>query len=813
MKTSLQLQKIILALGLIFVFNFKVNAQANDIKLHLEGNNWKTTILKIPSNEDLNVTFELDNINDYTYQYYDYSIDKWKIVDPIIRIVGSNNFIITKEILGLQDPNLKIRGYKGRTLIGNEIVLDITKVAGKPKNNQTPTKISGYAFQDALLLQKSVENNDGKLILDILSSYKKVAITKDNLSTEFKDNAFITDYFTSKSIVSSGIISPHSGTDLSKSIIAKSSSIGGMDVTKIADGLAKFIVKRTKEELSIAFFEKFKEELDLNPNIQTVFPQTYKSLNAIDKEIYMFKAYIQTLREAFEEDLSNLPDNLPTIMDNNSDFFDAHLELKASLQSSFYLADRIKDGSHPGEMIENFPDDYWADHSINKNYRAAFKTIKLFSKSFRDSNGGDAYWHSYSEIKKLFQEDDDLLKIYLGLIVEQAKSDNIVFKTVAIEHEELYKIINDAAALPNDINSYKTFIKDIVQKNQSIELKIKELPTIENDSLRFEKYYTIISSSLDLMRKAVKIKKLPHFPELNINLEVESKRYFDMAQTTADAAIGVNRRNYASVIVSVLDLFNKASEIYQKEDVDLINLQVAVDRQKGIVYSPNGKDDKGAKEKLEKAKTSMNEYIDKHYKSKYDVFFKYGTFMATVAQAKNSEQVEEAIEAFALPTGSARIKRETPFNVALNAYCGLFYGGENIKGLDNGYKSTYGITAPIGISISMGNQHFVPFCKGGHWSHTLFLSIVDIGAVTAFRFKDDTTESVPTIELEDIISPGLFYSFGIPKSPLSVNLGYQIGPLLRKVTSTDNTYQNSYSRISIAFVVDIPLLNFYTKSK
>jgi hypothetical protein len=191
--------------------------------------------------------------------------------------------------------------------------------------------------------------------------------------------------------------------------------------------------------------------------------------------------------------------------------------------------------------------------------------------------------------------------------------------------------------------------------------------------------------------------------------------------------------------------------------------------------------------------------------------------MATVAQAKNSEQVEDAIEAFALPTGSARIKRETLFNVALNDYCGLFYGGENIKGLDNGYKSTYGITAPIGISISWGKQYAVPFSslknRDGNWSSTFFISIIDIGAITAFRFQDDVTESVPTIELKDIISPGIFYSFGIPKSPLSVNLGYQIGPLLRKVTSTDNSYQNSYSRISIAFVVDIPILNFYTKSK
>ena len=40
------------------------------------------------------------------------------------------------------------------------------------------------------------------------------------------------------------------------------SSIGGLNVTNFADGLAKFMVKRFKEELNLAFFEKFKQDLD-----------------------------------------------------------------------------------------------------------------------------------------------------------------------------------------------------------------------------------------------------------------------------------------------------------------------------------------------------------------------------------------------------------------------------------------------------------------------------------------------------------------------------------------------------------------------
>ena len=86
------------------------------------------------------------------------------------------------------------------------------------------------------------------------------------------------------------------------------SSIGGLDVTNIADGLAKFLVKRTKQELSIAFFEKFKKTLnDTNfRDLQTVFPNTYNLLNVIDEQIYDYQKYIQNLRAAFKSDLKDL---------------------------------------------------------------------------------------------------------------------------------------------------------------------------------------------------------------------------------------------------------------------------------------------------------------------------------------------------------------------------------------------------------------------------------------------------------------------------------------------------------------------------
>jgi len=204
---------------------------------------------------------------------------------------------------------------------------------------------------------------------------------------------------------------------------------------------------------------------------------------------------------------------------------------------------------------------------------------------------------------------------------------------------------------------------------------------------------------------------------------------------------------------------------------------------------------------------------------------RYGSFLAAISEADKPEEVQKVIETFALPPGSSRIKRQSLFNVSLNAYCGLFVGNEVIKGVDPdnplGQLNSYGLTAPIGISISKGYRYLpwpmskIPwFHSEAGWSSTWFISFVDIGSVAAYRFTNETADQVPTIQLRDIFSPGLFWSLGIPKSPLSFTLGAQVGPNLRKVNDTTNDYSNNtYTRYSASICVDLPVLNLYTKSK
>ncbi|HAJ80699.1 MAG TPA: hypothetical protein DCO75_13120, partial [Fibrobacteres bacterium] len=157
------------------------------------------------------------------------------------------------------------------------------------------------------------------------------------------------------------------------------------------------------------------------------------------------------------------------------------------------------------------------------------------------------------------------------------------------------------------------------------------------------------------------------------------------------------------------------------------------------------------------------------------------------------------IEAIALPSGSARIKKESSFNVALNAYCGFFAGWNLKDGVD---YATYGITAPVGVSISWGIHHN---------AISVFASIIDLGAIASYRFVNDSTISTK-IYLKDIISPGVFLAWGMPWVPFSLNIGGEFTPLLTSVSSSTNDIESKVFRLSVNLCVDIPILNFYNSN-
>ena len=560
------------------------------------------------------------------------------------------------------------------------------------------------------------------------------------------------------------------------------SSIGGLDVTNIASGLAGFLVKRTKTELNVAFFTRFRDVLNKPQyaDLKILFPNTWELLDAIGDEIYDYNRYIQNLREAFISDIITLDEHLPGIIPNHEDFFSRHFGLSAGLRSACYVTTSLKYRIHPGDILDGYPVDYLVNNgdTIDKNLTGAIQTLQLISGSLRDTASGDAnYWVGAEQIRKLVN-DRKAFRIWLGLVWQVAGNERyngIPYKTGS------FRDLLGEMDINKDLPAYRDLINGFAWRVGELSelVSVKQKPA--NDSASFERFAQYFRSAAGLLEYGARVTTLPHFNGSGEEDAAAIDTYFRIIDETAGLAVEINRKNYSSAV-------NHAVTIY--------NL---------ILTKPAEKEEEASKEMLRKLS-------------------QYGAFMASVAAAKTPDEVQEAIESAALPAGSSRIKRETPFNVSLNAYTGLFVGYERITSMGKQpfEINSYGVAAPVGVAISTGGHSFLClFPKNeGHWSYSAFISLIDIGAVASFRFQNDSVSQVPTIQLQDIFSPGLFLSVGIPKCPLSVNLGAQVGPNLRSVNVPDgngnmvNKYQNNlYWRFSLSLVVDIPIFNFYTRSK
>ena len=185
----------------------------------------------------------------------------------------------------------------------------------------------------------------------------------------------------------------------------------------------------------------------------------------------------------------------------------------------------------------------------------------------------------------------------------------------------------------------------------------------------------------------------------------------------------------------------------------------------------------------------------------------YGSFMGNVATARNAEDMKGALLAAALPPGSSRLKREEPFNVGLNTYLGIGGGFETLNNAKNLNKTagTIGLSLPVGLSISW------KFSKEHQMSYSLLCSVLDLGAVAAFRLGDPQSEVLPDLKIENFIAPGAYFLLNIPRSPFSLGVGSQYGPRVRSITGANGVQSQSSAWRWGAFVgMDVPIFSFST---
>ena len=622
--------------------------------------------------------------------------------------------------------------------------------------------------------------------------------------------------------------------------MAVSTLPGGLNVTKYADGIAKFLVDRTKQELSIAFFDKFKQELEKYPDLGTLFPQTVSTLQLIDQEIYMYKRYLTTLREEFNNDLNALPDNFPDIVENHPEFFEKLPGLDALLtEMSGFVAD-IRDEVHPGTALEEL--DPLGFAQIDTNLTASFQTIQLFSYALRDTSTGDnaKYWAPKSIVNKLISN-EKAFDIFLGLLYEQARQKKILFAKGDSLHVLIDLLGTKKSQYTTKYKEIKHLVRDISTHADRLNKQIKKQVGSE-EKMSLADVLSYFDNIMDILEASSRLPKALPF-KLGDRFDLtQVERVVDIGKNMSQMVAHVADQKYAAGIANAVHLYavlfdeslNENLVEYQEYFISDADYMRSLETMKSQLKNINVTKEK--KEEFEKVYISGSKailtrqdpvlsnlavtfkdqlgIIDKYLEHEKNsptkkALLKYGTFIANVAEAEDSDAVASAIDQFALPVGSWRIKRQASVNVSLQAYLGIgCYWNTSEKDetkMSEDSLSGFTLSAPLGISVSTS------FWKNR--SASLFFSLIDVGAIASFRFDDNETE-IADVFLKEIISPGVFLSVSpFPKLPFVINGGYQRAAKLKDVDADKNILIEHRGRWSVSVLVDIPIANFYNKSR
>ncbi len=540
---------------------------------------------------------------------------------------------------------------------------------------------------------------------------------------------------------------PFAGLDM-KSL---ASSIGGWDVTSLADGMARFLIERGKEELEAAFIKSFRDSIQTHEELKILFPSTATLLAAFEPR--NVATYINALREAFNKDLKSLPRSIVNLKYLKQHDGSEQMRLIAgfvrtgngrAILCSAELADDIMRRRPVPETIDSITSADLMGGAPNQEDRNVFILLRVISNSLRDTTAS-----GYVTPEKMANllADPAAGDLYLGFIRQQ-----LYGLGVRLGGVDVASLFNRQGA-GSAVKYMTRLLEDITRLSVSLDGLGRAMGK-QTDELAAANFGVLkdIERLLTACATMIQYDRDSYLPDGALKM-------LDLASYSFSMVNDISLRNYNALVVDALELLKRGGF----SDATLTRLA------------------------------------------------RYISFAANVVTAEDAGEVKAAIQAAALPPGSYQIKRESRFDVSLNGYIGLFVGADEIRGMENSKSTSYGMSAPIGVGFSWGHTLLLFNTGSVPWSTTLYLSFVDVGAVAAYRAGEDSISSLPTVQLKDIFSLGGYLSIGLPNLPVSVSIGGQTGPNLYSVRSAASTGRSvPYYRLSFSVCVDIPLVSLHS---
>lgn len=611
---------------------------------------------------------------------------------------------------------------------------------------------------------------------------------------------------------------------------------GGIDVTDLANAVSAFLIKRAKQELTIAFFERFRKFSEKNPEFEILFPKTTNTLKGLLS--FSYPKMLPALQTAFLDDLDKVTEKIDNVMElpRYQTLLANFPEIKICLRSIKIVHELEVGYSNAAEILREFSafPEWQASNSTEafKNAGSMLAVATIFSESIRnnpDSSGTEAVWINAKELKELVTT-PLLFDIYLSLVYQKIKHDKITFYDKNTGTNTLADLIKtnteSIISFRSNLNEFFVLVSQVNGVVNNIADKKAAHTAITN-----EDYYNYINTSVDIVQGSVEI--INDYVKTPVSMDV-----FPVVRKANDIFKDGYSKQYAQLFSDLVDEFDliakltdKRTEFETLKNKSGITDYAGSEKKTVATMVKNTASFTEIKEKSietieEGLKATANPNLTTalgHYRLKQLVHFlkelkPYGLFMANVVAAQKPEDMQAALENAVLPVGSSSIKKNTVSNLSVQAYLGAYLSDK-----DNSFSawtSKFGVIAPIGISYTPG---FLSWKSGG--SVSLFGSLLDLSAIVDYKLKKDstitangTTSAISKdykVKLGQIFSPGVFVVYGFfGNLPLSIGAGGQYGPGLSKINVDNTTVINNPSwRWSVFLAVDIPLFNLHNSVK
>lgn len=446
-------------------------------------------------------------------------------------------------------------------------------------------------------------------------------------------------------------------------------------------------------------------------------------------------------------------------------------QIRKPNQLEALLNDAVKRSINIKNQLDSLNNKYckeYVDAQQNaKNFASALELSSQLMYCIKEDPSDGSKWITNDEFN-LIMSNELSREMYLGLIHQRISDLNLPKE---LSSDGIAGLITSVVAALGNLN----ITKDSIQIKKSLK-----------KPLSFKDYFPFLKTTVQLVNNVITTPFLIKYAEqdslvtpraMSLTEEYTALRNVpDISQLSVHLFENLSQKEYGQAIASFVNLFE-------------------------VVAKSIGPDCS-----LGKELDSASREICKDKSNTIRKVLKYGTFISNVATAQSPEDIQTAFANASAPIGSSQVKRKNLYDVSINSYFGMAFGRENLEVLKERKffpLNSISLTAPIGLSFS---TKFHPNASGS-WS--LFLSALDLGAVTAFRLNSDSA-NLPELNFQNIIAPGAFVYYNIGNSPFSIGGGWQYGPLLRKIEIDGTSVQTNASRILFSIAIDVPLLGLYT---